>query len=95
MRLIDNTNPCATNPCYNNALCINVQTQFVCVCPSGYGGLLCKGTVNTCQCQNNGVCSSYIYNSTIINECKCPSGYGYYILLFLDIFKIIIKNSKI
>lgn len=86
IRSTDNSNPCASNPCYNSAVCSNIQQQFICICQSGYGGLLCKGTTNSCQCQNGGTCTTINFNGTNVNECKCPNGYGYYILLFLNIF---------
>ena len=86
-------NLCLTNPCYNNSTCIlsnNNNGQFTCNCNSNLnGGLLCKGTLNSCQCQNGGTCIPINTNSLPISyECTCPSGVG--LLSFLLFFLILL-----
>ena len=43
-RLDTSGKPCAANPCYGDAQCINLNTdpnksEFVCICPPGRGGV--------------------------------------------------------
>ena len=76
-----NTNPCLTNPCFNNGICTNISNiLFVCSCSSSanFGGPLCKGTLNSCQCQNGATCVTTNYNGANVNECRCLSGFGYF-----------------
>ena len=66
-------NLCLTNPCYNNSTYIlsnNNNGEFTC---NLNGGLLCKGTLNSCQCQNGGTCIPINNTSLPISyECNCP-----------------------
>ena len=32
---------CASNPCFNNATCVDGVAMFTCLCSSGYEGVLC------------------------------------------------------
>ena len=81
-------NLCLTNPCYNNSTCNMLSNgQFICICNTNLnGGLLCKATLNNCQCQNGGTCNTINYNGQNTFECTCPSGFGlviYSILWFI------------
>ncbi len=77
-RLSVNSDPCLTNPCYNNAICLTLpNNQFQCQCNSnlGFFGLVCK-SYNQCQCLNGGTCMPYNYNSALLYDCLCPTGFG-------------------
>lgn len=71
-------NPCASNPCYGESRCVNMgASQFQCLCGAGYGGSLCKGTLNTCSCQNGGTCVPRNTNTgAVAYECNCPANFG-------------------
>lgn len=49
---------CASQPCHNNALCINSLSGYTCFCQPGYTGQNCQAEVNLCSAIscNNGVC---------------------------------------
>lgn len=70
------TDPCANNPCQNNALCLSTSTGHKCLCPSPvYTGLLCEINQSPCQyspCQN-GICQPLGNTSSF--SCNCYPGY--------------------
>ncbi|CAF4618015.1 unnamed protein product [Rotaria sp. Silwood1] len=68
--------PCANNPCQNNALCLSTSTGYKCLCSSSvYTGPLCEINQNPCQyspCQN-GICQ--LLDNTSSFSCICYPGY--------------------
>ncbi len=83
-------NLCLTNPCYNNSTCnmLSNGSQFICICNSNLnGGLLCKATLNNCQCQNGGTCNTINYNGINTYECTCPNGFGLVIYISVIFYK--------
>ncbi|XP_046368498.2 protein crumbs-like isoform X1 [Haliotis rufescens] len=65
---------CASNPCYGNATCDNLENAFRCHCSPGYTGDQCQTNINECQdnpCQNGGTCKDEV-NSY---RCECVDGY--------------------
>lgn len=67
---------CRSNPCQNNATCINIADYFRCECTKDYVGEYCEREYNPCKnspkCINGGSCVLYDFNST---RCICPSNY--------------------
>ncbi|CAF3399711.1 unnamed protein product [Rotaria socialis] len=68
--------PCANNPCQNNALCLSTSTGYKCLCSSSiYTGSLCEKNQSPClysRCQN-GMCQS-LENSNSFS-CICYPGF--------------------
>ncbi|CAF2376052.1 unnamed protein product [Rotaria sp. Silwood2] len=68
--------PCANNPCQNNALCLSTSTGYKCLCSNSvYTGSLCEINQNPCQyspCQN-GICQ--LLDNTSSFSCICYPGY--------------------
>ncbi|KAL9889128.1 cell polarity complex component crumbs isoform 1-T1 [Glossina fuscipes fuscipes] len=71
-------NACSSDNCLNGGTCQGFDTNYTCICASGYQGFNCElpsleGTVSvppgSCKCLNGGTCS---LNGT---HCYCPSGY--------------------
>lgn len=54
-----NINECASNPCENNAECIDRINDYQCNCYPGYTGKNCEEDINECDpnpCQYNSTC---------------------------------------
>lgn len=69
---------CASNPCYGSGSTCVPQglVGFTCFCAAGLTGPQCRSHLNTCQCQNNGVCNLAIINNVNTYTCTCPAGFG-------------------
>ncbi|XP_071833177.1 uncharacterized protein [Apostichopus japonicus] len=85
---------CLSYPCKNQGVCSNIIQDryegFVCLCPDGYGGVLCAERLDNdpslrrcfgSTCQNGAVCyNSYIEFSDITYSmeytCVCEPGYA-------------------
>ena len=76
------TRACSSNPCMNNATCIDVYSNsssiatstFRCECQIGYEGDYCETKLNICAnetCSNNGNCEDL----DNVPKCKCFSMY--------------------
>jgi preprotein translocase subunit SecG len=76
--------PCSSNPCLNNATCLNVinqmnQSKFQCNCsnPNLYYGIFCENKFDLCQ--NSSVCFNN-QGYCVVNDtqpmCKCLMGYS-------------------
>jgi len=74
-----NTNPCASNPCYNSGSCANTFVNgfysFQCTCPAGWYGPQCRGLLS-CSCQNGGSCFSQTTNNVVNYRCSCRANFG-------------------
>ena len=68
---------CATNPCKNNATCLNGQNSAICRCKSRFEGDLCEVAVASTDycainpCQNKATC----LNGQESAICQCSSGF--------------------
>ena len=50
---------CDPNPCHSNVTCIDLETDYRCVCPQGKTGKKCETTIDPCEsspCENQGTC---------------------------------------
>lgn len=65
-------NPCASNPCHNNATCHPGPLGFGCSCPAGFTGSTCAQLINFCALNPcaHGVCRSVGDNY----RCLCVPG---------------------
>ena len=72
----EDINECSTsNPCQNNATCINVHRSFNCVCHDGFTGERCETNIDDCVgvvCRNNGTCEDLINDFA----CRCEPQYS-------------------
>ena len=67
-------NPCDSNPCFGESVCINEKNQsFSCICDSDRIGPQCQGHRSPCKCQNGATCSNIEGNSF---ACICSPGYA-------------------
>lgn len=75
---------CASSPCANNGVCIDLINNYHCNCTNNYISSNCSMTLDqTCFgrqsfCQNNGTCvlkSSNLYVDNPESECQCRDGY--------------------
>ena len=59
---------CASDPCQNNATCIDKINEFTCICQAGFTGRQCQTDIDDCEsdpCGNGGQCIDGI------NEYSC------------------------
>ncbi|CAG2201468.1 NOTCH2 [Mytilus edulis] len=93
-------NECASNPCRNGGLCLDLINNHRCHCQEGYTGFNCQTNIDECSsnpCRHNGTCIDFIdeYICQCTNEfkgdnCKKCKHYYYINLNFIsNIFKII------
>ncbi|CAB3403307.1 unnamed protein product [Caenorhabditis bovis] len=73
------TDICATEPCLNNATCVNLDHSigYVCMCKDGYEGNICEKKIDVCTtkpCYNGGKCQKTSLTARGYT-CKCPPGY--------------------
>ncbi|XP_066266542.1 uncharacterized protein [Branchiostoma lanceolatum] len=74
---VNNTIPCNSAPCENNARCILAEDRedgYYCNCPSGFKGRFCETDINECGsnlCQNGGRCTDRVNGYS----CVCQPGY--------------------
>lgn len=54
---------CQSNPCKNNASCINLSKNYKCICPVFFNGINCEYEEDDCYnspCFNNSTCINYL-----------------------------------
>uniref|UniRef100_A0A8C0G0P6 Crumbs cell polarity complex component 2 n=1 Tax=Chelonoidis abingdonii TaxID=106734 RepID=A0A8C0G0P6_CHEAB len=74
MKVSDNIDECASNPCQNGAICLDRVNEYNCFCVPGFQGNRCEIDINECAsrpCKNNGTC----LNEMDRYLCKCVPGY--------------------
>ena len=70
-----------TNPCKNNANCVDGLNRFSCQCQQGYSGKLCEiqdNQENPClnvECRNFGICEPDVHGLGGYT-CKCETGWS-------------------
>jgi len=42
-------NECESNPCLNNATCVDQIASFSCTCSIGFTGTYCESNINDCE----------------------------------------------
>jgi hypothetical protein len=66
---------CAILPCSNGGTCINMVTDYSCLCVPGYTNKNCTSQINNCVlsyvCLNGGTCVNQVNSYT----CTCPIGF--------------------
>ena len=45
-----NINECASNPCLNEATCLDEIGGYRCICMPGYTGTQCETDIDECKC---------------------------------------------
>lgn len=70
-------NECESNPCAENAQCVNNNGSFSCLCPQGYTGAANEECFDINECGRTGSCG---INAKCINipgsyKCICPQGF--------------------
>ncbi|KAI4891022.1 hypothetical protein NFI96_013879, partial [Prochilodus magdalenae] len=70
--------PCLTNPCKNNGMCIYLADSYICQCVEGFEGRYCqKDFGDTLKCLYlNGGCEQFCDGSGPRHKCACASGYS-------------------
>ncbi|XP_033726987.1 fibropellin-1-like [Pecten maximus] len=65
---------CDSNPCHNNASCLELTGGYYCACQGNYTGTQCEKEDHCAMspCQNGGTC----YSNAISYICNCTVGYG-------------------
>lgn len=69
--MLSDTNECNSNPCQNNASCIDSIADFICECRDGWKGKTCALKDGHCDrntCRNGGTCQDLGNTYT----CHCP-----------------------
>ena len=62
-----NIDDCKSNPCQNDATCIDGIANYTCSCADGFEGDTCEIDIDDClsnPCQNDGTCIDGIANYT-------------------------------
>lgn len=65
---------CVSNPCANQASCVDEVNGFSCQCLEGFNGVLCENNIDECSlqpCQNGATCLDGIAERT----CVCDFGF--------------------
>ena len=68
----ENVNECASSPCLNNGLCIDLPQRFECECQAGFQGTLCEVNIDECRsapCKNAISCIDKV--SVLVQEWSC------------------------
>lgn len=68
-------NECASNPCKNGGVCLDLVNSFICKCNTGYTGLFCETLQSPCfpnPC-GTGACN-LISDPKFAYICNCPDG---------------------
>ena len=77
MKVIFETDECASNPCQNDATCIDLVADYNCSCAIGYLGINCEIDINECDsnpCEYDATCEDSTSNNNIDHgdyQCLC------------------------
>jgi len=81
-------NECDPNPCMNNASCVDLVNDFMCMCPQCFYGDRCQFEMDfelcfNCSCLNNATCQPVSIQSGVGSEfnafsCLCIQGFTDY-----------------
>ena len=69
---------CVTNPCHNNASCLEVGVEQYCQCLPYTTGEFCESQYDPCdgvECHNGGSCRSHFVTGEYYTECQCADGH--------------------
>eukprot|EP01048_Picozoa_sp_COSAG05_P005137 COSAG05_NODE_297_length_11939_cov_17.362753_10_plen_349_part_00 len=77
-----NLETCNSNPCQNDAECVDGANRFVCICAAGFSGSLCDEDqlaeeLSRCEhlnCLHGGECHPEGHTGRVL--CECPIGYS-------------------
>jgi len=69
-----NINECASVPCTNAAVCVDLVNGFSCTCVAGFTGTVCQTNIDECAsspCSNGATCSDLVNGFS----CACATGF--------------------
>lgn len=72
----NDTDECASQPCFNDGTCHDKLNSFTCDCPVGFIGRQCEANVIEClsnPCQNAGTCVENVGLAGY--TCRCQAGF--------------------
>ena len=72
----NDTDECASQPCFNGGTCQDQLNSFTCDCPVGFIGNQCEANIVEClsnPCENGGTCVESVGLAGY--TCSCPTGY--------------------
>ena len=72
----NDTDECASQPCFNGGTCQDKLNGFTCDCPAGFIGRQCEANIIEClsnPCHNGGSCVESIGLAGY--TCSCPTGF--------------------
>ncbi|XP_053372499.1 uncharacterized protein LOC128546249 isoform X2 [Mercenaria mercenaria] len=75
IELVPDGDECLSNPCQNNATCVDGIIEFTCACAPGYEGITCENDIDECEphpCLNGATCEHDIDEYS----CTCPEGFS-------------------
>ena len=70
----ENIDECASDPCQNEATCVDEIASYHCICNSGFHGKNCEENIDDCinvECKNNATCVDQVNGF----QCICPEGF--------------------
>ena len=86
-RCENNTDDCASQPCFNGGTCTDKMNGFTCNCPAGFIGRQCEANIIEClsnPCKNGGTCVESVGSAGYY--CTCPAGFQGMLKSKSDIF---------
>ncbi|XP_041453703.1 protein eyes shut homolog [Lytechinus variegatus] len=70
-------NECLSDPCMNNATCVDLFNRFFCTCPQGFDGETCQNETGPCRNKPcvNGDCTNQFGGGEDFYTCDCYPGW--------------------